>query len=260
MESLGYEFSNPQFSPRVGVTFHFDTNNSVKVVHSQGKRLIDGIEIIDYNQVPTYFSEPVYGSTKQSAFITYSPLYQDEDHIENITSNELNYYFIDDAFELELRYFVEALKDILNYQDLANIPITDFDRDGVDLAMKVRVSDLTIGGSAFYLNSDSSDQNAYNDYDFTGGSLYAIKPLSHDLLLSVGYYATSPIAFTTGETLANMSRLDIRLAKSMGPVDLEAMIRQHHDDYNYGEYTAGQPDSGEREDATELLIGINARF
>lgn len=260
IESLGYEFSNPQFSPRVGLTYHLDRKNTLKVVHSQGKRLIDGIEIIDYNQVPTYFSEPVYGSNTQSAFITYAPLYQDENHVETITSTEVNYYFIDDAFEFELRYFVESLKDNLNYQDLANIPITDFDRDGVDIAMKVRLSNLTIGGSVFYLRSNSNNQDAYNEYDFTGGSVYAIKPISHGLLLSVAYYATSPIAFTTGETLANTSRFDIRLAKSMGPVELEAMIRQHHDEYNYGEYTAGQPDSGEREDATELLIGINAKF
>jgi hypothetical protein len=143
---------------------------------------------------------------------------------------------------------------------LANIPITNFDRDGVDLAIKVRVADMTIGGSVFYLNSNSSDQEDYNDYDFTGGSLYAIKPYSNGLLLSVGYYATSPIAFTTGETLANMSRLDIRLAKSMGPIEVEPMIRKHHDDYNYGVYTAGQPDSGVRKDKTELLMGINAEF
>lgn len=260
VESLGYEFSNPQFSPRIGLTYHFDDNNAVKLVHSQGKRLIDGIEIIDYNQVPTYFSEPVYGSTKQSAFLTYAPLYQDEDHVETITSTEINYYYIQDSFEFEARYFVEALKDILNYQDLANIPTTDFDRDGVDFALKIRISDVTIGGSVFYLNSDSDEPADYNDYDFTGGSIYAIKPFSNGLLLSAGYYATSPIAFTTGETLSNMSRFDIRLAKSMGPVELEGKIRQHHDDYNYGQYTAGQPDSGKREDNTELLLGMNVEF
>jgi iron complex outermembrane receptor protein len=260
VESLGHEFSNPQFSPRVSFTFHFDHRNAVKVVHSQGKRLIDGIEVIDYNQVPTYFSEAVYGSNTQSAFITYFPLYQDEDHVETITSTEVNYYYVAQNFELEARYFVEALKDILNYQDLANIPITDFDRDGIDLALKARVSELTIGGSVFYLNSDSSEEADYNDYEFTGGSIYVIKPFSRGILLSAGYYATSPIAFATGETLANSSRFDIRLAKSMGPVELEAMVRQHHDDYNYGEYTAGQPDSGKRGDATELLIGINAKL
>lgn len=258
VESLGYEFSNPELSPRVGITLHLDKENSIKIIHSQGKRLIDGIEVIDYNQAPTYFSDPVYGSTTQSAFLTYSPIYQDRDHVETITSSEINYYFISKSFELEARYYVEDLKDILNFQDLTNIPTTDFQRDGVDLAVKFNISDFVIGSSIFYMNSSSNQKDAYNDFDFTGGSIFAIKPLPFNMLGSVGYYATSPIAFSTGETIANNTRFDLRLAKRIESLEIEAMLRRHNDGYNYGTYTGGSPDSGKREHKTELLLGISA--
>lgn len=260
VESIGYDFANPQISPRVGITFHLDDKSSVKYVFSIGKRLIDGIEIIDYNQAPTYFDTPVYGSRMQSAFLTYSPLYQDRDHVETITSNEINYYYADGSIEFEARYYTEHLTDILNYQDLISIPNTDFFREGLEFAFNLAISDATLGGSIFYMNSSSNQKEAYNDFNYTGGSIYIVKPLPLGLLGSIGYYSTSPISFSTGETIANNSRLDFRIARKFGICDLEVMLRQQNDGYNYGSYTGGSPDSGKRDSNTELLVGINASF
>ena len=248
------EFSGHKLSPRVGANFHLTEDQTVKLLWSQGKRLIDGIEIIEYNQVPVYLDQEIYGSTTQTPFVGYFPLYGNKDHVEEIESYEIVYYANISNINIELRYFEENLDNILNYQDLTTIPITDIKRTGGEFTAQFNhIGDVDVRVSGHYIDSRSTNDVESEDYHAYGGSMYVIKQWD-DFVTSLGYYGTSPVRFSSYD------RLDARISKPFKfdgvTVDASLMVSHHRETYQRSQAN----DGGVRDDENEIIFGLEANF
>lgn len=256
-ESLGYDLPEPEISPRFGVHIHFNDSNTLKLIYSEGKRLIDGIEVIDYNQTRVYLDTPVYGASISSPFIGYFPVIEDKNFVEEIRSRELIYYNHTKWSELELRAFEEDLNNIYNYQDASGAPITSYVRQGGELTLTLPTSWVDIRFSGHYITSESETGVAYDDYDAYGGSAYLIKHISNSVYASIGYYGSSAIYFSSYD------RTDVRIAKeyvfSDAILTIGGMVSHHRSDYKRAIDYGGELDGGEviRQNEISLDIGVS---
>lgn len=264
VESLGYGFSEAQVSPRIGVNYHLDDQNTLKFIISEGRRLIDGIEIIEHNQIPTHFDQEVYGSTRQSAFFGFFPVYSNKNHVEKIGSMELIYYSQLSAFNLEARIFSENLTNIFNYQDLYDNPITRLNRKGLELTLEKYLGSILWRVASYYMDSTSSDDVDFDEYSLYGGSVYFIKRFNNRITTTLAFYGTSRAELPSGRAYDEYNRIDLRIARDFkfgeGDLEISAMLSHHHDDYIYGERTPGVVDSGRREYSDEITLGLNVQF
>lgn len=254
-ESLGYGLGNPEFSPRAGASYHLNDWNIVKAVVSEGKRLIDGIEIIDKNQIPTHFSEPVYGSTVQSGFPAYFPLYQNEDHVEKIRSYEVIFYSDPSFANLETRYFVEDLSNVLNYQDGDVSNIADFQREGGEFSILFPLSSLDIRLAGHYMESRSNSQ--FDEYNSYGGSAYVIRRFSGGWTAALAYYGTSALEYSS------FDRTDFRIGKTLTDgttvAELGLTLRHHRDEY-LSAISNGTYEGGTYDPVNELIVDASIKF
>ena len=274
IESLGYGFSDAQVSPRVGVNFHLTPYSTVKMVASSGKRLIDGIELIDNIKVPTHFDYEVYGSKVQSAFFGYFTTYNNPNHVESITSLELIYYYQDSEGEFEARIFNEEMTNIYNYNNfLVRSQIADqrIERNGLELSAVKNFEDLTLRLTAYYLES-KSDEVIFDQYELYGGSAYIIKAFPGNITTSVGYYGTGKFYYGTSTGISpeedrlfnEDGRLDLRVSKKWGLrdtfVDVEAIYSYHKDSYERPDYYGGVEDSAQKDSPHEFTLGASLYF
>ncbi|OUR99264.1 hypothetical protein A9Q81_11870 [Gammaproteobacteria bacterium 42_54_T18] len=252
-ESLGYDLGNPEISPRIGANLHINDSNTLKLVYSMGSRLIDGIEIIESNQVPVHFNFEVYGSTRQSPFLGYFPLYNNKDHVERIESTEVIHYVKAGDWMLETRVFLEELDNILNYQDQSGSSITALDRKGGEFTVRYKVSDIDVRFAGHYLDSDSKDKIFFDDYHAYGGSAYVAKTWG-DITGSLSYYGTSAIDYSSYD------RTDARIAKvftlETAQVELSGMLSRHREVYVRALDYGGLIDGGKRDSVNEVTLEV----
>lgn len=258
-ESLEYNLSEPEYSPRIGVNYHFDSSNTIKFVYSSGKRLIDGIEVLDYNQAVFYLDREIYGTTESSAFTSYFPILEDKDFVEEIVSREVIYLFSAEGGMFEARYFEEELDNINNYQDASGSPITSYDREGAELTAGFSTHGFDIRLSGSYITSESSTAINYDDYDAYGGSFYLMKELSNNIDVSVAYYGTSAIHEYT-----SYDRTDLRLAKGIIVSNTEIMLAilasHHRATYKRAVDYGGELDGGKRNEQNEIRMDLSVTF
>ena len=256
-ESIGYELKDPQVSPRLGANIHFSDNQTLKFLWGKGKRLIDGIEVIDYNQVPTYFDNEIYGSTQQSVFIGYFQIYGNKNHVEEIESYEAVYYTSVSKTNLEFRYFEEKLDNILNYQDVEDYPITSLKRSGAEFSAQFnQIGNIDIRVAGHYINSKSGNGVPFEDYHAYGGSAYVTKYWG-DFVTSLAYYGTSPVRYTSYD------RVDFRVAKTFNfsdvSLDTSILLSHHRENYQRG-MRFGSIDGAVRDKLNEVVFTVEASF
>lgn len=274
IESLDYGFSDPQISPRVGINFHLTPYSTIKFVASNGKRLVDGIELIENIKVPTHFDYDVYGSRVQSAFFGYFTTYNNPNHVENITSLEAIYYYQSPHAEFEARVFNEELTNIYNYNNFlirSQVPDQQISRNGLELSATRSMGDVTLRFTAFYLESESIEV-IFDQYDLYGGSAYVIKTFPGDITASAAYYGTSKFYYGNQTAISpkedrlfnEVGRLDLRVSKqwafSNSAVGLELLYSHHHDSYERPDYIGGVEDSAQKDTPHEFTLGLTAQF
>lgn len=258
-ESLNYNLPDPELSPRVGVNYHVNEFNTIKMVYSLGKRLVDGIEILDYNQIVFYLDREIYGTKVSSAFLNYFPLLEDKDFVERIESRELIYLFHSQETEFEARYFEEDLSNINNYQDASGSPITAYLRKGAELIARRNFGlyDVRISGS--YISSESETQVDWDDYDAYGGSAYLSRMFENDIEAGLSYYGTSSI-----RGYSSYDRIDFRLAKGFTFSDsnmiLAGVISHNRSSYKRAIDYGGVLDGGERSQQNEIRVDVSLSF
>ena len=274
VESLDLGFSEPQISPRVGINFHLTPHSTLKFVASNGRRLVDGIELIEDIKVPTHFNYDVYGSRVQSAFFGYFTTYNNPNHVENITSLEAIYYFHSHEAEFEARIFDEELSNIYNYNSFlvrAQVPDQQISRNGIEFSATRSLGDITLRFTAHYLESESQEV-IFDQYELYGGSAYIIKKFPGDLTASAAYYGTSKFYYGTETGISpkedrlfnEIGRLDLRVAKrwtfSNSAIDLELLYSRHNDTYERPGYIGGVEDSAQKDSPNELTFGASLYF
>lgn len=258
-ESLEYNLPNPEYSPRIGINIHVNHENTLKAIYSQGKRLIDGVEILEHNQAAFYLDREVYGSTVSSAFPVYYPVLSDPNFVEEIISREFIYLYRTNQFELETRYFEEQLENIYNYQDTSGAPVTAYDRNGIEFIANYTFGSLSARFTGAYISSESKTDINYDDYDAYGGSFYLLKTLGSGYDASIAYYGSSSIT-----TFSSYDRTDIRLSKRLEFSDVDLIIAGNIS-HNRSSYTRtieyeGALDGGRRESANEIRLDLNLNF
>lgn len=254
-ESLGYHLGDPEYSPRIGISYHINDWNTVKVVASEGRRLIDGIEILDHNQIPTHFTQPIYGSLVQSGFIGYFPLYDDKNHVEDIRSYEVIYYSSPKPTTVEVRYFVEDLSNVLNYQDGDASNIADFRRKGAEFDLGFDWQDINLNFTGYYLQSRSNSQ--FDDYDTYGGSAYVVKHYGNGWNTSLAYYGFSSIQYSSYD------RTDLHGFKTLqfGRNSAEFGITlRHNRDHYLRSITNGTYSGGTYSPINEIIFDASMSF
>lgn len=251
IESFGFALSDPQFSPRLSATYDLTDDTHMKVVASQGKRLIDGIEAMTINQAPTHFSEDVYGSRVQSGFLAHFPTLADAGHIETIRAYDLIVY----KGPIELRYFREMLSNIFDYQDADADEIKNVDRRGGEASI-AWVFGKTAFRTAFHY-IDSSSLSAFDTYSAYGGSAYVIHPLTESLTGSFAYFGSSPVNYS------GYDRFDVRLAKafrvSTNAAEVAGVL-SHHRAYEYNSLNFDLQDGGTITPVNELRFEGRVEF
>ena len=258
-ESLKYDLSEPEFSPRIGLNYHINPSNTIKAVYSSGKRLIDGIEVIGYNQAVFYLDREIYGTTESSAFTSYFPILSDKNFVEEIVSREIIYLFNSENRMFEARYFEEELDNINNYQDASGSPITSYDRKGGEITGGFEIVDVEVRLTGSYIKSVSATDINYDDYDMYGGSLYLLKDLGDDLDLALAYYGNSAIHQYT-----SFDRIDLRLAKGFTFSDTEmtlsTLVSHHRATYKRAVDYGGELDGGKRDKVNEIRFDLSLTF
>lgn len=248
-ESLGSHLESPQYSPRLGINYHIDQRNTVKVVWSQGKRLIDGIEVIDFNQVPTYFEEPIYGSNRQSGFLGYFELYENKNHVEKIETKELIYENHGEIVSFEARLFREELTNLLNILDFTD-PING-EVNGSELVSRFQNDLYDIRLAGHYVDNDTGNTVGYNDYTSKGGSAYFSRKFDNDYTFALSYYGTAAISYSSYD------RFDMIISKTFrfgdSEVDLSGIL-SHHRDLYVRAFDYMLLDGGTVEDVNELTM------
>lgn len=262
VESLDLDMDATEFSPKIGLNLHLDEYTTLKIIHSKGSRLIDGIEVVEDHTIPTKFSNDVYGKRTQSAFFAYLPVYRDKGHVEKITSTEVIYYVEDrsGSSDLELRGYIEDLSNILNFQHVSLYLPEAISRQGVEIVYGKTFSRFNFRAMGYYLDS-SSDVEGYGNYSLYGGSLYAIVDLGNQYTFSTSYYMTSEYLLPPDRQFDQYNRVDIRLGKKWGDsIDVEAIMSYHDDDYERPDSTPGQIDTAERDQNIEVTLGMLINF
>lgn len=263
LESLGHSLAHPEFSPRAGFNFHLNDYHTVKLLASLGKRLIDGIEVMDYSQVPVYFEEQVYGETVQSPFIGYFPIYDNKDHVERIESYEAVYLGrLTEEVQVEARYFEERMTNILNYITLSESKADYFgagvDRRGGELSVRYQVLGLDARIASHYIDSDSHNEVvARDDYSMYGASAYVIKNWD-SYTASLAYYGSSH------DRRSTYDRIDARVAKSFdfgegSNVEVGLQLTHHRPELYYG-VAWGEKHIGKRDEVNEVTADVKVHF
>lgn len=237
-ESIGYSLDQPEFSPRLGLNYHLSTHTTIKSQYAVGKRLIDGIELLEHNQVPTHFPFEVYGSTRQTGFYGYFDIYQNPDLVEGIESSELAILQDLEHVSWDARVYKERMYDLLNIR----LASTGDGRDtfsgnsrGAEFNSRLTFERKVLGFGGHYLEATATSDIGYNDYHRYGGHAFATLPLNPRSDLTIAYYGTSGVVYS------GFDRVDVFATQRYQPAGDDIVLQygvSHHREeltntYNY---------------------------
>jgi outer membrane receptor protein involved in Fe transport len=254
-ESVDYRLEHPEFSPRVGANYHVTPHTTIKTQYAVGKRLIDGIEILEYNQVPTHFDQPIYGSTRQTGFYGYFDVYQNPDLVEGIESSDISLIHHSDMTASSIRFYKERMFDLLELRvGTVGTQEDTFSSQskGVEVESRLSTDDFIIGAGGHYQDSESTAQG-YGDYFRYGGHAFFSAPVSQRSDVTVAYYGTSPHIYSSYD------RFDLILTQKYAPGGDSLVLQfgaSHHREMFSNIYVFTTLDAG-IQDQNEVFFRVN---
>lgn len=195
------------FSPRFAVSYHLNSNHSLRYVYSRATRTPDIFEqFADWQLIGENYSFNPFPDAGEVDFLTFYARGVSPGGLEpeKITANEVGYYYSDPASrtEIDIRLFREDLTSLISEKlELRNFQPTNTGfakKQGVDLEVKSRLSPSVHFMMAYsYVDIDSVD----NERTITSRHVGSVS-LSYDItpayMLSLSYYGFSrPLEITT---------------------------------------------------------------
>lgn len=265
-ESLDKSFDDIETSPKVALNFHVDPMNTIRFIASQGKRTVDGIELVEnfsYDMQLDGEAE-INGQNIVTPFVGSFPPSTLGNNVETIDAIELSYFsnIIPNTLTLDLRAYSEQMKDTYANEVGGFSGTEDFDRLGFDSELVYTSSDLSAGLNAFYIDTetqtDALEGISFNDFFAYGGSIYGMYKLPSDWMISSAFYWSSGHSNNS-----RFQRGDARLSKmfdlNAASLELALTYRNHLKSYSR-ESDYDRPDDGIRENKDEFMAEVALRF